>query len=106
MSGSQLFVVAFGVLSAVVSALAAWRVATASGVKYKPLWIVGCLFGFVGFATSLNSPSDLNLQLGIQIPVVLIWKSGNGDILLRTLFPLLAPIVLVRLRSTTSRPDE
>ena len=106
MSGSQLFVGIFAIVSVAVSALAIWRVATASGVRYKPLWIVGSLFGFVGFATNLSSPGDLYLQFGIQIPVLLIWGTGNGDILLKTLFPVVASVALVRFHSSSNRTDE
>ena len=106
MGGSQLFVGIFAIVSVALSALAVWRVATASDVSYKPFWIVGSLFGFVGFATTLSSPGDLYLQFGIQIPVLMIWKTGSGDILLKTLFPFVALVALVRFHPPRSRPDE
>ncbi|TMJ18670.1 MAG: hypothetical protein E6G92_02180 [Alphaproteobacteria bacterium] len=106
MSGFQLFAGIFAIVSIAASALAVWRVATAPGAKYKPLWIVGSLFGFVGFATTLNAPGDLYLQFGIQIPVLLIWRIGGGGILLKTLFPLVAIVALVRFHPPTGRSGE
>jgi len=106
MGGSQVFVVIFAVASAAVSVLAVWRVANASGVRYKPLWIAGSLFGFVGFATSFKPPGDLYLQFGIQIPVLMIWRIGGGTVVLKALFPVVAAVALQRHHSFGSRPDE
>ena len=106
MSGSQLFTALFAIVSVAVSALAIWRVARAPGATYKPLWILGSLFGFVGPATTLSTPGDLYLQMGIQIPVVLIWTTGSGDTILKTLFPIVAAVALVRFHQSGDSPEE
>jgi hypothetical protein len=105
MSGSQIFVGIFAFVSVIVSASAIWRVATASGITYKPLWIAGSLFGFVGFATSLSHPTDLYLQFGIQVPVLTMWMTGSGDLILKALFPVVAVAALIKAHSSSGRPD-
>jgi low temperature requirement protein LtrA len=107
MSASQVFVGIYAIVAVAISVLAIWRVATATTAKYKPLWIVGSLFGFAGFATSLGSPGDLHLQLGVQIPVLIItWTSGGGDIVLKALFPVVAAVALVKFHSPNRHPRE
>lgn len=96
MSGTQVFLILFAIASVAVCVLAIWRVARAPGLGYKPLWILGCLFGFVGFGASLNTPGDLYLQFGIQIPVILIRWFGGGEVVLKALFPVVAAVALVK----------
>lgn len=103
MSATQVFVGVWGIASIVVCVLAVWRVARTSKVSYKPLWIIGSLFGFVGFSTTFSTPGDLYMDLGIQIPVVLIWTAG-GVLSLKATFPLVAAVALavIDARSTPS----
>ncbi|MFN3726916.1 MAG: hypothetical protein ACK4SZ_11500 [Allosphingosinicella sp.] len=106
MTLSQIFVSIYAIAAIGVSALAIWRVVTSSAANYKPLWVVGSLFGFVGFATSLNASSDLYLQFGVQIPVIsIIWVSGGEGIVLKALFPLVAVVALVKFHSPSSDPS-
>ena len=118
MSGTQVFVAVFAVVSVALSALAIWRVAR-STVSYKPLWIVGSVFGFVGVATDFGHSGDLYLQLGLQIPVVMAleysffdelfpcWKrmisvqAGQRPIL-KAMFPFIAIAALVKCHSSPS----
>ncbi len=102
MSGSQVVVGVFAVVSLAVSVLAIWRVANASGVKYKALWILGSLCGFVGVATRFDVADDLYLQFGIQIPV-LMWMTGSGGSVLKALFPFVAAVALVKFHPSRSR---
>jgi len=93
MSATQVFVGVWAIASVVICLLAVWRVATTSKISYKPLWIIGSLFGFVGFATTLNTPGDLHMDVGIQVPVLLIW-TANGGLSLKAMFPLVAAVAL------------
>lgn len=106
MSVLQVIVSIFAIVSVSVSVLAIWFIAKASGVKYKALWILGSLFGFIGFAINWSSPGDLYLQFGLQIPVVMVLKLGGGDIILKTLFPFVAVVALVKFHSAESHPNE
>jgi hypothetical protein len=106
MSGSQVFVGIFAIGSAVVSVAAIWRVAKTSGVSYKPLWMVGSLFGFLGFATNLSFPGDLHLQFGLQIPVVMIFMPPAGGAMLQAMFPFVAVAALVKCHSPGNAPGE
>jgi hypothetical protein len=103
MNGYQIFVGLFAVASLAVSLLAIWRIAKTSGAKFKALWIAGSLFGFAGVATTFPTASDLYLQFGIQIPV-LMWMTGSGGSILKALFPVVAGIALLKFRP--SRPRE
>ena len=103
MNAYQLFVGAFAAMAAAVGILAIWRVATSDHMSYKPLWIAGCLFGFIGFAVNWTSPGDLYLQFGVQLPMVMIHSvAGTGDVVVKALFPLAAIAALEK--SRTPRP--
>lgn len=106
MSATQVFVGLWAIASIVVCVLAVWRVATSSKISYRPLWIIGCLFGFVGFATTLSTPGDLYIDVGIQVPVIILW-TANGSMSLKAMFPLVAAVALavIDARSTPS-PNE
>ena len=105
MGGSQIFVGVMAIASVAVSVLAIWRVTKAYGVRYKPLWILGCLFGFAGFATNLSTPGDLYFSVGFQIPVFMLSKIGSGDFILKAMFPAVAAVALAKFRSPPSRPS-
>lgn len=96
MSGSQIFVVIFAIVSAAVTVLAIWRITKACEVRYKSLWVIGSLFEFVGFATSLGVPGDLYMQFGIQIPVLMMRTTDTGALVLKALFPVMAAVALVK----------
>ena len=104
MTATQIFVGLFAVVSASVSGFAIWRILRTHHLGYKPLWILGSLFGFAGFATNWTIPGDLFLEVEIQIPVVLILTLPGGDTILKTLFPLGAVAALVTWRSSAARP--
>jgi hypothetical protein len=64
----------------------------------KFLWIVGCLFGFVGFGLAPESGNDLLMHFGLQIPVVHgKWSSAEG-LTLKAMYPVVAVVALSRLR--------
>ena len=106
MSATQVFVGIWAIASGVICVWAVWRIATTSKISYKPLWIIGCLFGFVGFSTSFGTSGDLYLDVGIQVPVVTIWIA-NGGLALKAMFPLLAAVALAVIdgRSTPAAED-
>ena len=102
----QIVVIVFAIASVSVSGFAVWYVATAPGVRFKPLWILGSLFGFVGLSTSLSSPGDIYLHFGVQIPGIWIWAPGGGDIMLRGMFPLVALVAIDKFRPSKARADD
>jgi hypothetical protein len=104
MGASQVLVITFAVASAAVSVAAVWRVARAPALRYKVLWIVGSLFGFAGFATTIAPPGDLIFQFGDQEPVHIILRVGGGTVVLKALFPFVAVVALVRAKSFEKRP--
>jgi hypothetical protein len=94
MNGYQIFVSLFGLISLSISIVAIWCVAK-SDMGYKPAWIIGCLFGFVGFGLNWSKPDDLILLLGVQIPPVMastIFPTGIW--IVKTQFPVIAVVAL------------
>jgi len=97
MSGLRVFVGVFGLIALAVSLWAVWRTVKSPHMRYKPLWIVGSLLGFVGFSINWSSPGDLFMLVGIQIPAVIAFKVlGTGYWLVKTAFPLIAIVALVK----------
>lgn len=105
MGGSQIFVGIFAIVSFAVSVAAILRVAKTAKLAYKPLWIVGSLFGFVGVATPWSSPGDIYLQFGIQIPVILFRALPGGGTVVTSLFPIVAVAALIRCEYINARDD-
>lgn len=97
MSGLRVFVGSFGLIALAVSLWAVWRTVKSPQMRYKPLWIVGSLFGFAGFSMNWSSPGHLFMLVGIQIPVVIAFKVvGTGYVFVKTMFPLIAVVALVK----------
>jgi hypothetical protein len=104
MSGVQIFVGVFAIVSVALSVLAIWRVATSS-LSYKLFWIIGSAFGFVGVAADFGHSGDLYLQFGIQIPVIMIfWLLPGGGPIVKAMFPFIAAAALVKRHSCQSAP--
>jgi hypothetical protein len=100
MTGLQMFVGSFGLAALAVSILAVRRILKSPHMRYKPLWIVGCLFGFVGFGLNWSAPGDLFFVFGAQIPFVrVLWTAGNGAVVIKAMFPVVAIVALERSRA-------
>ena len=105
MSGAQIVVGMFAIVSVTLSVLAICRVAT-SRLSYKLLWIIGSAFGFVGVAADFGHPGDLYVQFGIQIPVIMIfWLFPGGGPTVKAMFPFIAVAALAKYHSSRSGPS-
>lgn len=105
MSFTQIFVVCFAILCAIVSAVAIYRVWRSPRFQKKFLWTVGCLVGFVGFGVDPRAQGDLLFHFGLQIPVfILNWSSFKG-LTLKALFPIIAVVALGKASSGESQPE-
>jgi hypothetical protein len=94
MTGSQLFVSFFGLISLVASIWAIWCVAR-SKIHYKAVWIVGSLFGFVGVGLNWTQPGDLIFLFGVQIPPVMVFKVlATQFVIVKAQFPIVALVAL------------
>ena len=101
MTISQIFVVGFAILSGLVCISAIWKVATTPDMHHKLWCIVGSSFGFAGFATDLGQPSDIFMHFGFALPVVMVtWVEPGGHVVLKTLFPVIAVVALVKASRT------
>lgn len=97
MSLSTTFVVAFAVVCVFVSGFAVVRIWRSDDFSNKPLWILGCLFGFFGFVVDPRKDGHLLYAFGVQIPVVYgVWSSATG-LALKALFPVIAVVALTKL---------
>ena len=79
-----------------VSLAAVWHVSRIPGLKGKPFWIAGSLFGFGGVATSLSFPGDLYISFGLQIPVVTLFTKASAETIIKAMFPFVAVVALVK----------
>jgi hypothetical protein len=97
LNGYQLFIALFGLLSLAVSAWAVWCVAKAR-LPYKPAWILGSLFGFIGFGIVWTQPDDLAILFGVQIPPVSVFQVvATGVVIVKVQFPIIALVALAKL---------
>ena len=97
MSITVAFVFVFAAICVFVTGLAIILIWKMTDYPNKPLWIAGCLFGFVGFGLNPASGDDLLMHFGIQIPVVYgLWSSVEG-LSLKAMFPVIAAVALSRL---------
>ena len=98
MNGYQVTILLFALLCIAISIWAVVAVCRDPDLRYKPLWIVGSLFGFMGLGINWTNPADLVLQFGVQIPVVMVYSPvGSGQWLVRAMFPVVAVAALLHL---------
>ena len=94
MTGYQLLVSLFGLICLALSIWAIWCVAK-SKVRHKAAWIIGSLFGFVGFGLNWTRPNDLILLLGVQIPPVMVFEVlATHVVIVKVQFPIVALVAL------------
>ncbi len=97
MSITVVFVTVFTAICFFVTGFAIIRIWKMTDYPNKPLWIAGCLFGFVGFGVDPSSGDDLLMHFGIQVPVVHgMWSSVAG-LSIKAMFPVIAAVALFRL---------
>jgi hypothetical protein len=108
-NGSQIAVVLFGLLSIAVCLWAVVVIIRSPRLRFKPLWLIGSLFGFAGLGLDWTRPDDLTLLFGISIPVVNVYELGaTGPAIVKALFPVVAAIALAEARppSAEQTPNE
>jgi hypothetical protein len=108
-NASQIAVVLFGLLSGTMCLWAIIVIVRSPRLRFKPLWLAGSLFGFAGLAIDWTAPGDLYFLVGIQIPVVNLFKLGaTGPVIVKALFPVVAAIALAEARppSPEQSPNE
>lgn len=96
MNGSQIFVLLFAILVATISFWSVIVVIRSPTLTLKPLWVIGCLFGFVGFGIDWTTPYDVIILFGITIPVVMVFKVvATGQVIVKTGFPIVSAVALI-----------
>ncbi len=102
----QFAILAFGLVCISVSLTGVWAVRHAQHLRFKPLWYLASLFGFIGIGLNWTQPEDLVLLFGINGPVVNVYSpNGSGVWLVKVLFPVGAAFALWRARQPLSPPD-
>ncbi|WP_426265486.1 hypothetical protein [Sphingomonas sp. PWP1-2] len=94
MNVSQILVVLFAVIAASFSIWSVTVVIRYPIFKLKPLWVIGCLFGFIGLGINWTTPDNLFLIFGITIPVVTVFKVATGQVIVKTGFPIVSAVAL------------
>jgi hypothetical protein len=108
-SGVQIFVALCGLASLALSVAAILRVMKTPEMGNKPLWVFGCLCGFIGFSVGVgaNPPGDLMMEFGIQLPPINFrWSPGEGAMSIKAMFPIIAVVALARARKAGRRPSD
>jgi hypothetical protein len=102
-NGPQIFVALFAVLVAALSLWSVIVVIRSRHLKFKPLWVIGCLFGFMGFGVDWTTPDDVVILFGILIPVVTAFKVvASGHVIVKTGFPIVSVVALFMARNTAA----
>lgn len=97
MNGYQLSVVLFALIVLVISLWSIVAVVRSRDFRWKPVWVVGCLFGFVGLGIDWTHPNDLILLVGISAPVVIVFKVlTTGQVIIKTGFPVVSVVALAK----------
>ena len=99
MNGSQIFVALFAILVAAISLCSIIAVIRSPALTLKPLWLTGCLFGFIGIGIDWTSPNDVIFLFGVTVPVVMVFKVvATGQIIVKTGFPIVSVVALIKAR--------
>lgn len=103
MNGSQIFVLIFAMLAVAISLWSIVVVIRSPGFKLKPLWLIGCLFGFMGVGINWTTPDDIIMLFGVTIPVVIVFKvMATGQVILQAGFPVVSVVALVKVLGNRS----
>ena len=96
MGALQIFIILFGCAALVVTVWAIWSIVKTPDLQKKPLWIVGSLFGFVGFSINWTSPENLFFWFGFRIPFFSVFTFvGSGQWLVEIGVPIIAVVALM-----------
>jgi hypothetical protein len=97
LNSNLIVVLIFGLFVALLSISAVVVIVRSAIFRYKPLWIIGSLIGFIGLGASSEPSSDIYVLFGFTVPVVLIFKvMFGGPWIVKTGFPFVAIIALAK----------
>lgn len=95
----QILVLAFALFVTGITLWAIAAVVKSPDLRFKPLWIIGSLFGVVGLGINWTAPDDLTFLFGVWIPVVTVFKVATGEIIVKAGIPIIAVVALETVRS-------
>lgn len=99
MNGNQIAVILFGLLSSAVCLWAIVAILRSPRLRFKPLWLIGSVFGFAGLGLDWTTPDDLWFLIGVNIPVVTWFKAAaGGPVFVKAFFPVVAAVALAEAR--------
>lgn len=102
MNGYQLVVLLGSLLFAALSIGAVVVVIRSPVLRHKPWWVTGSLFGFAGFGIDWTVPSNVFIEFGARIPVVMIFMPfASGHVIVKSMFPVVAVIALIKAGSSS-----
>jgi hypothetical protein len=105
MNALQIVIVLFALLVSAIDVLAVIVIARSKVLKYKPVWIIFSLCGFVGLGINWSRPDDIFLQFGIQIPVIqVLYFIQARELAVKVMFPIVAIVALIREQTAAGQP--
>lgn len=106
MNGLQIIMLLFSLIAVGVDVYAIVAIVRSPALKYKPLWIIGSLFGFLGLGINWTNPNDIVFEFGIQIPVFqVMFFMQTRELAVKTMFPIIALVALARSSAATEQPQ-
>jgi hypothetical protein len=93
----QIFAALISTIAVLICLISIVMVVKSHSLKFKPLWVVGCLCGVAGIRINWTTADDIFLHVGIMIPLVSIWKIvATGQIIVSAAFSPVALIVFAK----------
>lgn len=97
MNGFQITVFVFALMVIAVSVWSIIAIVRSPDFRWKPLWVAGCLIGFVGLGIDWTHPNDLLFLFGFTAPVVIVFKVlMTGQVIVKTGFPMVSAVALAK----------
>lgn len=107
MTGLQFYTFLFSAVGLCITLWASWSVVQSPHLKWKPLWIAGSFFSFLGFSINWSSPTALQLWTGVHFPVFRIFTiDGSTDWFVNVGVPIIAIVALVKTNPRKSGEDD
>jgi hypothetical protein len=104
MNSYQVVTILFALFAIGIDGWAVVAVARSTVLKYKPLWMIGSLFGFVGIGINWTKPDDIFLELGVQVPIIqVLYFIHTREVAAKVMFPIIAMVALIQSRTASEK---
>jgi hypothetical protein len=90
----QVIFVAFTIACISTSIWALVTIWRSEKLRWKPLWTIGSLFGFLGLGINWHAADDLVIHIGVQVPVLYLAQLPSGFLIAKSSFPMVALVAI------------